>query len=46
MAIDFHVIDCPIDGCKGEVMWVVDDDVNYDITCPTCGKTYELKVGD
>ena len=46
MAIDFLYISCAIEGCSGEVVWVVSDDQNFDITCPKCGKTYALKVGE
>ncbi len=44
MALEFTFIPCPIDDCKGEVIWVVSEDENYDIWCPTCKQTYRLTI--
>jgi len=44
VAHEFLFIVCQIEDCPGEVIWVISDDEEWNITCPKCGKTYKLEV--
>jgi hypothetical protein len=46
MAVGFMWIDCPIEGCNGEVIWPIDDEESnkWWIICVKCGKNYLLEV--
>jgi DNA-directed RNA polymerase subunit RPC12/RpoP len=44
MSRQYLVIACPIDDCDREVVWIVDDDEDWGIACPGCGKQYKLTI--